>query len=124
MLTVFFLLLCAHALCDFPLQAGAMAVEKNRHSTTELQRSVPWFYWLTAHAFIHGGAIYLVTRSLTLGVIETVLHWVIDFAKCEGWTNIHTDQFLHIACRVAYCWLLWNGIAQAWDASLVGGTLP
>lgn len=122
MLTLFYLLLCAHAFCDFPLQAGPMAVEKSRHSRSDLQKGVPWFYWLTAHALIHGGAVYLVTRSVTLGLVETILHWVIDFAKCEGWTNIHADQLMHILCRVGYCWLIFAGVAHAWDASLVGGS--
>lgn len=95
-----------------------MATEKNRHSRTELQKAVPWFYWLTAHSLVHGGAIYLVTRSVTLGVIETILHWIIDFVKCEGWTSIHTDQFLHVACRVLYCYLIVSGIWPSWEQSL------
>ncbi|WP_020474400.1 DUF3307 domain-containing protein [Zavarzinella formosa] len=122
MITLFFLLMCAHALCDFTFQSGPMSVEKNRHSRSDLQKAVPWYYWLSAHAFIHGGAVYLVTRSITLGLIEAVLHWIIDFAKCENWTNIHSDQFLHLLCRISYCWLIWSGTAPAWDASLFGGS--
>ena len=105
-----FYLMAGHALADFPLQAGPMAIEKSRHSKTELQKQVPWHYWLTAHAFIHGGIVALVTNSLGFGLIETGLHWVIDFAKCEGLTNIHTDQALHVGCRVAYWLLLINGV--------------
>lgn len=116
---MFFLLMAAHALCDFTFQAGPMSVEKNRHSRSDLQKSVPWYYWLSAHTFIHGGAIYLITKSLSLAILETVLHWFIDFAKCEGWTNIHADQFLHFICRVAYCAMFWAGISAGWDNSLL-----
>ena len=69
---MFFLLLVGHAVADFPLQAGPMAAEKCRRSPTDLQRDVPWYYWLTAHAVIHGGAVYLVTGSLFLALLETV----------------------------------------------------
>jgi hypothetical protein len=115
---VFFLLLVGHAVADFPLQAGPMAVEKCRRSPTDLQRTVPWYYWLTAHAVIHGGAVYLVTNSLFLGLLETVVHWVIDFAKCEGRTNIHVDQLLHVLCKVAWCLLLANGMTVKVDPYL------
>jgi hypothetical protein len=107
---VFFWLLVGHAVADFPLQAGPMAVEKCRRSASDLQRTVPWFYWLSAHALIHGGAVFFVTGSLFLGTLETVVHWLIDFAKCEGLFGIHTDQALHVGCKVLWCVLLAYGI--------------
>jgi hypothetical protein len=108
--TLFFQLLVGHALVDYPLQAGPMAVEKSRHSTTELQKRVPWYYWLTAHALLHGGAVAYLTGSLGFGLLETVCHWVIDFAKCEGWTNIHVDQALHVGCKVVWVVMIANGV--------------
>jgi hypothetical protein len=36
---------------------------------------------------------------------ETVVHWLIDLGKCEKWYGIHTDQALHVACK-----LLWWGL--------------
>jgi len=107
---LFFLLVAGHALMDFPGQAGPIAHEKSRHSKSELQNAVPWYYWLTAHSLTHGLAVAFITGSAGLGLIETVLHWIIDFVKCEGWTSIHTDQALHILCKVAYCVMLANGI--------------
>lgn len=98
----FWWLLVGHALVDYPLQGEAMATEKDRHSKSPLQAQVPWFYWLTAHALIHGGAVALITQSIWLGLAETVLHWFIDFIKCDGWTNIHQDQALHVACKVVW----------------------
>jgi hypothetical protein len=107
MIELFFKLLVAHALADFSLQGDAMAKGKNRNRKPDYipdgQKLIPcWPYWLSAHAFIHGGAVYIVTGSLLLGSIETVAHWAIDFAKCENWTNPHQDQILHIVCRIGY----------------------
>jgi hypothetical protein len=99
-----FWLLVAHFVADYPLQGDTTAREKNRHSTTGLQGFVPWYYWLTAHALMHGGAVALVTGSVGLGVAETVAHWLIDFGKCERWYSIHADQALHLGCKVV--WLL------------------
>ena len=103
----FFLLMVGHALADFSLQSDAMAKGKNRHRKPDYipdgQKYVPcWHYWLTAHALIHGGIVYVLTGDIRLGLAETVLHWVIDFAKCENWTNPNVDQVLHLMCRVVY----------------------
>ena len=110
MFELFFKLLVAHVVADFALQSDIMAKGKNRHnkiSAPPNQKVMPgWPYWLSAHALIHGGAVYLVTGSLILGCVETVLHWLIDFAKCEGWTNPHQDQLLHILCRVGYVFVM------------------
>lgn len=93
-----------------------MATEKCRHSTSALQQAVPWYYWLTAHAIIHGGAVLLITGSLTLGLLETLIHWFIDFGKCEKWFGIHVDQGLHVACKVLWCVLIWQEVPSELDA--------
>jgi hypothetical protein len=105
-LTVFFQLLVAHAVADFALQGEAMGSGKNRHNKIHLKagKHFPsWQYWLAAHSLVHGGGTYIVTGSLLLGVIEMVLHGLIDFAKCEGWINFHVDQGLHVLCKIGYC---------------------
>lgn len=102
-----FLMICAHALADFPLQGEFIAKAKNRHTPAF---NVPpgqkpqkvWLHALTAHALIHGGFVYLITGSLALGLAETVAHWLIDFGKCENWYGIHVDQGLHIGCKIAW----------------------
>ncbi len=107
LISIFFQLLVGHALADFVLQQDAMGFGKNRHKNKNHVKGVEfptWHYWLSAHALIHGGAVYLVTGSLLLGIIETLLHALIDFSKCEGWINVHQDQGLHILCKLAY-WL-------------------
>jgi hypothetical protein len=65
---------------------------------------------LSAHGLIHGGVVFIVTGSSVLGVTEVVLHSVIDFLKCENKTNPHTDQFLHILCKIFYVILIFNGV--------------
>jgi len=107
---LFFQLLIGHAVCDFVLQSDTMARAKLRHG--ELRATYgpgfpPWYYWLSAHALVHGGAVYLLTGSPLLGAVELALHWAIDFAKCERWINIHQDQALHVLCKAAYCGLLY-----------------
>jgi hypothetical protein len=115
---VLFWLLVGHAVADYPLQNGPMATEKCRRSTSELQRTVPWYYWLSAHALIHGGAVFWATGSLSLGLLETGVHWLIDFGKCEGWFGIHVDQALHVGCKVLWCVLIANGVPAGWDSHL------
>jgi hypothetical protein len=31
-----------------------------------------------------------------------VAHWFIDDAKCRGKFGYHTDQILHVVCKVAW----------------------
>ena len=101
----------AHVVCDFVLQSSSMARGKNRHIHIDRKEGgshshVFWPYWLTAHSFVHGGAVWLITGSVILGLTETCLHWIIDFAKCERWTNIHIDQSLHLACKAMYLFII------------------
>lgn len=105
-LTVAFLLLAGHAVADFALQGPHIATGKNRHRKTEPppgQTYTPcWSYFLTAHVLIHGLAVYLATGAIVLGLLETVFHWWIDFFKCENVYGVHTDQFLHLFCKLVW----------------------
>jgi hypothetical protein len=103
---VLFLLVTAHALADFPLQGEFLSMCKNRRLLTlraDPARPVAMWPWcLAAHCFIHGAAVWAVTGCFTLGCIETGLHAVIDFLKCEGKTTFVQDQMLHLSCKVGY----------------------
>jgi hypothetical protein len=109
---IFFVLLIGHVLGDYPLQGRFLAMAKNRHAdvTSLFGGNLPprglWIHTLTAHSLIHAGIVWFITRSLTLGLVELALHWVIDFAKCEKWTNFTVDQLLHVACKVGYAALI------------------
>lgn len=99
-------LLIGHALCDYPLQADFLARGKNRHSVmTPPPGAKPqtiWPYCLTAHALIHAGFVLIITGSPLLSAAEAASHWLIDYAKCENWTGIHWDQWLHVWCKVLW----------------------
>ncbi len=104
-----FMLLVAHALADFGLQSEIMRKLKNRHKKPDWipdgQKYVPcWFYWLTAHSLIHAGLVLCVTQSLACAIFELALHWIIDYAKCEGCSTPPEDQLMHIICKIGY-WL-------------------
>jgi len=102
---LFFCLVIGHFVMDFPLQGDAVAAQKSPlpgARNEALAKAVPWPYWMTAHALMHGGTVMLVTGSLLLGVLETALHWVTDLAKCYRKIGIHTDQAIHLGCKVAW----------------------
>jgi hypothetical protein len=106
--TIFFYLMAAHALLDFPLQGEQVAVNKNPNSNTELQKAVPWYYWMGSHAMLHGAAVMMITNSLVCGLAETVAHFIIDLNKCNGRYSIHIDQLLHMLCKVLWIFYLMN----------------
>lgn len=106
-LELFFALCIGHAIADFALQGVPMAKGKNRNLKLDWippgQGAVKvWPHWMSAHCAIHAGAVWLVTGSSILATIEFALHFFIDLAKCENWTNPHQDQALHILCKLAY----------------------
>jgi len=103
---LFFQLLIGHAVADYALQSDWMAKAKNRHHKTTPPPGATyqacWFWVLSAHALIHGGAVYVITGSPLLALIETLVHWCIDFAKCDNWFGINTDQSLHILTKALF----------------------
>lgn len=101
-MTLLFLLIAAHALCDYPLQGDFLARAKN--ATAPLP-GVPWWQALGAHAAIHGGAVALLTGYWPLGLAEAGMHFVIDHAKCRGLLSFNEDQAWHVGCKV-----LWAGV--------------
>jgi len=115
MIELLFWLLAGHALADFALQSDFTAKGKNRHTkpfNVPLGQTpqIIWPWILGAHALIHGGMVALVTESFELGIAETIVHAIIDAAKCENLTGIHTDQFLHIACKILWALLLMQSL--------------
>lgn len=103
---VIFLLCAGHALMDYPMQGEFLSTCKNRHlllSRQDPTRPVHiWPICMTAHCLLHAVAVWAITGCFILCIIEFVLHWVIDAAKCESWTTFTQDQALHIICKIAY----------------------
>ncbi|BCU75423.1 DUF3307 domain-containing protein [Luteolibacter sp. LG18] len=116
---ILFALLIGHALADYPLQGAFLAKAKDRHSDSGAMfaESVApkglWIHALTAHSLVHAGAVWLVTGSVLLALVELVLHWIIDFAKCEGWTGFTADQLLHVLCKIGYATVIATGYVAA-----------
>ncbi len=111
---VLFLLLAAHAVADFPLQGDFLAKFKGRKlafSSDRQQQANPiWIWCMSAHCFIHGGFVFLITGSVVLGIAEVIWHFGIDYAKCEGDITFDVDQVLHICCKVLWVLLLALGV--------------
>lgn len=116
---VFWAMLLGHALADFPLQGQFLAVGKDRHADLsaitggKLWPRGMWLYCLSIHSLIHAAAIWIISGSVLLSMIEFAFHWIIDLAKNERITSFYGDQFLHIACKAAYAaplclgWFSW-----------------
>jgi hypothetical protein len=102
MLVLLFKLLIGHALADYPLQGDFIGKFKCRNVPSPIPGAVIWWHLLTAHALIHAGAVWIITGSVAFALVELVLHWMIDLAKCDNWTNFHADQALHVACKIIY----------------------
>ena len=121
-LSLFCLLVVGHALADYPLQNEFMAVYKSRHAKNpHLGAKEPrlWLHLLTNHAILHGGAVGLITTNVWLGLLEFVLHWLIDLAKNEHRTTLDQDQALHWLCKLGYVALIGFGYAATpWWFSL------
>jgi hypothetical protein len=126
-----FFFVAGHALMDYSLQTDPMAVCKCRRANNPIQRSVPWFYWLTAHALLHGAAVGIIVWwgyrdlwgndiwnvAIGFAIAETVIHWLIDLGKCEKLYGIHVDQSLHLICKVIWWGLLTSGALKSlWRA--------
>jgi len=98
----FLVLAMAHFVCDFVLQNDRMAVEKVKGHDITLN----WRYWLTAHAAAHGFAVALITGLPSLGLLEWVSHFMIDYIKGKERISLFQDQGLHIACKAAWALMI------------------
>ena len=95
---LFSLLLAGHFIADYPMQGDFLSRAKNH---TNPIAGVPWYQALMAHATIHGAFVGLITGSLFLGVIETILHAMIDYRKCAGRIGYNQDQAWHVSVKAA-----------------------
>jgi hypothetical protein len=112
---VTFLWLCfGHCIADYGLQSNFMAIAKSRH--TDLGKQY-WKTVLSAHSATHAGSVGLVLHTLCglswsavtlFGVAEFIVHFAIDFGKCEEWFSFHTDQGLHILCKLLWVIILFT----------------
>ena len=92
---LFALLAMGHFLADFGLQPDRMAVEKCQGCDDTLS----WKWWLLSHAAIHALVVAVLTGVIWIGLLEWVLHALIDLAKCRKKYSLFVDQCLHLACK-------------------------
>jgi hypothetical protein len=102
MMELFWWMMVGHFAVDYPLQGSQTAIQKSPLTDNELSKAVPWYYWLTAHALMHGGVVAWATGFIWLGLAETMCHWFIDYGKCLKRYGIHTDQVLHVLSKVIW----------------------
>jgi len=104
MMQRFALMIGLHMLADYPLQGSFLAKAKNRRSPIP---GVPWWQALGAHSIIHGLFVGIVTRRLSLGIAETLVHAWTDDAKCRGGLTYSQDQAIHLTCKA-----IWAAISE------------
>lgn len=97
------LLAFGHFLADYPLQGDFLAKAKN---PTAPIPGVPWWQAMAAHCGIHAGIVYVLTSCWLLALIEFCIHAITDNAKCRGWISFNRDQFIHLACKVLYAFIV------------------
>lgn len=102
---LFATLVVGHTIADYPLQGDFLSKAKNRAMPIP---GVPWWQALGAHAVMHGGMVWALTGSLFLGLLETILHGLIDDAKCAGRITFNQDQGLHIICKALWVIVTWE----------------
>ena len=113
----FFALCIGHALGDYPLQGRFLSIVKNRHA--DISEFFPksedsrfaWIHALTSHSLIHAGIVWIITGSALFAIIELILHWLIDYLKCEGFYGFHFDQLLHYLCKLGYVVCILYGVS-------------
>lgn len=100
-----FLLVASHYVCDFALQNEFIATYKAK--TVHGKSNPIWFHILFAHCMMQGLGVYLATQNVLVATLEVIAHFAIDYAKSsENVIGFHTDQALHIACKVVWYLIL------------------
>lgn len=107
LLHTLFLLIAAHALCDYPLQGDWLSKAKNP-TLSPVPGETIWPLALFSHAMIHAAVVLLVTGSMPLAIAELVAHALIDYSKCRGWLSYSADQLLHLACKFVWIAVLFG----------------
>ncbi len=107
-----FALLIGHTFIDFN-QYEFIAIYKSHKKKFEHIPETIWGWNLTGHTLPHAGVVWLITGNFALALIEFVLHTAIDYGKNDGRFGFHTDQILHILCKLVYVALITLGIAEA-----------
>lgn len=108
----FVILIFGHAISDLALQHSEIGNRKSRimrHTDPVLGiESHAWPAFLVGHGLINGALVYWCTGSVLLGIFESALHTVIDYFSSNRMIPFWFDQFLHVACKLAWCYIWWE----------------
>ncbi|AIK68317.1 membrane protein [Rhizobium phage vB_RleM_P10VF] len=109
-LALFFLLLFAHYVADYPMQQFLCRVKNpnRKRGIDDDIADIPWTYGMTAHCGIHAGFVLMLTGSVIFAMIEFVVHFATDWLKCENWIGYRTDQFIHVATKAVFVALIFH----------------
>lgn len=102
-MSLFIKLMIGHFLADYPLQGDFLSKAKNHKNPVP---NVPWYQALFAHAALQAGAVWLITDNYWVAGAELVLHFVIDYLKCNDSLSFNEDQVAHTLCKAVYAALL------------------
>ncbi len=94
------MLLVGHAVAHYPLQR-LLNLSNLKHKYRN-RSNIPWQLGMTIHAASHGLIVGLITGYIGLGIAEFCLHWLCDWAKCEGKISTIFDQCVHITCKFVW----------------------
>lgn len=92
----------AHYFFDYAGQGDFMSRAKNSSAPIP---GVPWYHVLAGHAWIHGAAVAVITQIWWLFVLEYLVHFLTDKAKCRNWIGFAADQWIHLGSKVIW-WLV------------------
>lgn len=98
-------LLMGHAVADFALQNDFVARYKSPLTDASPFGATIWPYVLGAHGLMHGAVVWAITQNPWLGLAETLVHSVVDYAKCTKRIGWYADQGLHLVCKLLWWWL-------------------
>ena len=101
---LFFAMAIGHAVADYPLQGQYLARTKDPKGRNESlgEGKNDWILSLNAHCLIHGGMVWLITGVVWYGLVEWLLHLIVDYLKIRELTSLAGDQLLHFACKLVY----------------------
>ena len=112
-----------HFFGDYILQTDFLAKAKNRHSEINSVDRHGWIGYLIAHCYMWGVSVYApmfwyeweavksFMVALFLFVANTVIHFSVDWLKCEKKTTLLIDQLIHsvqIAVSLAILFLAYR----------------
>lgn len=106
MFELMLLLMIVHFVVDYQFQSDFVALNKNRKFNKTV---VPWYYVMLSHCCCHALPLWFLLNPF-YAVAELICHFIIDVAKCEGFTNIHVDQFLHMFCKASWVFMVYKGV--------------